>query len=97
MKGVADGKSWQWLRGRYLAKSTEAYLFAAQEQALRTRFLRATIEGEDVDLLCRVCGEAVESVGHLASGCGGWHRGIIGLDMIGWVWECIGSCGRSTE
>ena len=70
VKDVADGRSWQWLRGGYLAKSTEAYLFAAQEQALRTRFKRKTIEHEDVDPLCRVCGKQVESVGHLASGCG---------------------------
>ena len=49
----------------------EAYLFAAQEQALRTRFFRKTIEHEDVDHLCRVCGKQVESVSHLASGCGG--------------------------
>ena len=68
---VADSRSWQWLRAGYLAKSTEAYLFAAQEQALRTRFFRKTIEGEDCDGQCRVCGETVESVGHLASGCSG--------------------------
>ena len=71
VKDVADGRSWQWLRGGYLAKSTEAYLFAAQEQALRTRFKRNRIEHEDVDPLCRVCRKQVESVAHLASACGG--------------------------
>ena len=71
VEAVADNRSWQWLRAGYLAKSTEAYLFAAQEQALRTRFFRKTIEGEDCDGECRVCGETVESVGHLASGCSG--------------------------
>jgi hypothetical protein len=53
----------------YLGKGTEGFVFAAQEQALRTRFFRATIEKEDVDPRCRVCGKEVESVGHLASGC----------------------------
>ena len=71
VKDVADGRSWQWLRGGYLAKSTEAYLFAAQEQALRTRFKRNKIEKEDIDPLCRVCRKQVESVAHLASACGG--------------------------
>ena len=71
MKAVADSRSWQRLRTGYLAKSTEAYLFAAQEQALRTKFFRKTIEGEDCDSECRVCGETVESVGHLVSGCSG--------------------------
>ena len=30
VEAVADSRSWQWLRAGYLAKSTEAYLFAAQ-------------------------------------------------------------------
>ena len=68
---VADNRSWQWVRGGYLAKSMEAFEFSAQEQALHTRFFRAKITGEDVSPMCRVCGKTVESVGHLASGCGG--------------------------
>ena len=46
---VADARSWQWSRAGYLEKGTEGYVFAAQEQVLRTRFFRATIEREDVD------------------------------------------------
>ena len=69
VKGVAGGRSWQWLEAGYLAKSTEAYVMAAQEQVLQTRLLRATVMKEDVDPLCRMCGKAAESVGHLASGC----------------------------
>lgn len=60
---MADERLWQWLRAGYLGKRTEGYVFAAQEQALRT------IENEDVDANCRVCGKEVESVGHVASGC----------------------------
>ena len=48
---VAGSRSWQWIRGGYFAKSTEVFVFAAQEQALRTRFLRATVEREDVSPL----------------------------------------------
>ena len=59
---VADTRSWQWLRAGYLRKSTKGYVFAAQEQALWTRFFHATIEWEDVEK------KVVESVGHLASG-----------------------------
>ena len=55
----------------YLGKGTEGNVFAAQEQALRTRFFRATIERKDVDPKRRVCCKEVESVGHVASGCGG--------------------------
>ena len=62
-------KSWQWVRAGYMAKSTEAFLFAAQEQALRTRLVRANIDGEEIDPLCRLCGKVGETTGHLASGC----------------------------
>ena len=56
------------LRADYLGKGTEGYVFAAQEQALRTSFFRATIEREDIDPKCRACCKVVESVGHVASG-----------------------------
>ena len=68
---VADGRSWQWLKAGFLAKSTEAFLFAAQEQALRTRLFRRTIEGDKDVGDCRVCGKVAESVAHLAAGCSG--------------------------
>ena len=31
-------RSWQWLKGGYLTKSTESYIMAAQEQALQTKW-----------------------------------------------------------
>ncbi len=69
---VADERSWQWVKAGYLTPSTESYIFGAQEQALRTRWRRAAIEGEDVEIFCRVCRkpERIETVSHLASGCG---------------------------
>ena len=68
---VADERSWQWLSGGYLTKATEGFILAAQEQAVRTRWVRATIDGEaDLDPMCRVCGKQLETVMHLASGCG---------------------------
>ena len=43
---------------------------AAQEQALQTRWRKSTIEGsEEVDGLCRICGEWFETVKHFVSGC----------------------------
>ena len=41
---------------------------------MRTRFLRAKIEGEDISPLCRICVKTAESVGHLASGCSGLEQ-----------------------
>ena len=69
VKDVADERSWQWVRGGFMTPSTEAYIYAAQEQALGTRWVRSTIYQEDVAAECRVCGEQLETVNHLASGC----------------------------
>lgn len=58
-----------------MTKSTEAYIFAAQEQALTTNSMRSMIyhekgeDGEIVSGLCRVCGEKTETVAHIAGGC----------------------------
>ena len=71
VRDVADERSWQWLNGGYLTKATEGFILAAQEQALRTRWVRATIDGvADVDPMCRVCGQYQETVTHLVGGCG---------------------------
>ena len=71
ISGIADERTWQWLNGGYLTKATEGYVMAAQEQALRTRWVKAMIDGEaDVDPMCRLCGVRWETVTHLVSGCG---------------------------
>jgi len=64
----ATERSVQWVRGGFLAKSTEAFVFAAQEQALKTRLAQSKW-GSDVSPLCRVCGVEFESVWHVACGC----------------------------
>ena len=73
---IAGPRSWEWVRSGYMTKSTEAYLFAAQEQALGTRAVRSKIHREEdetgqvVSGLCRVCGGKMETVAHIAGGCG---------------------------
>ena len=68
--GVVSERSWQWLKAGFLTKSTEGFIISAQEQALRTKWVKATIdkvEGEDGK--CRICGEWFETVKHVVSGC----------------------------
>ena len=74
VEGVADGRSWQWVRGGFLSKSAEAFVFAAQEKTIGTRYWRATVAKENVDMKCRVCRESNETVGHLASSCSGLRQ-----------------------
>ena len=70
-EGFVDlDRSWQWLKGGFLTKASEGFIMAAQEQALQTRWRKSTIEGsEEVDGLCRICGERFETVKHIVSGC----------------------------
>ena len=57
---IAGPRSWEWVRSGYMTKSTEAYLFAAQEQALGTRAVRSKIyreedeEGGVISAMCRI-------------------------------------------
>lgn len=70
VKEFACTRSCEWVKSGFVNKSTEGFLFAAQEQALHTNWLKARIGGEGVDPKCRKCGKQAETVAHLASGCG---------------------------
>ena len=58
-----------WIRKGYLKKETEGLIFAAQEQALRTNWIRKNIDGQEVSEKCRMCGERDESITHLIAEC----------------------------
>ena len=68
--GIADDRSWYWVSHSYVTKNTEGFVFAAQENAIKTKYMRAKILGEGTDASCRVCQKDLETVGHLVSGCG---------------------------
>ena len=48
---------------------TEAFLCAAQEQAIRTNYIKHHIDKTSGSPLCRLYGKKGESVQHLLSGC----------------------------
>ena len=52
-----------------MKKEIEGLIFAIQEQALRTNWIRTNIDGKEVSQLCRVCGKRDESSGHLIAEC----------------------------
>ena len=79
MKDLGTERNWQWIKSGLVSKSVEGFMFAAQEQALRTRWLRASIEKEDICESCRICGKQMETIVHLVAGCevlakGGYKR-----------------------
>ena len=66
---VDKDKTWNWLVRSDLKVETEALLCAAQEQAIRTNYVKHHIDKSTDDLLCRMCGKRGESVQHIISEC----------------------------
>ena len=68
-ENVANRRSFDWLSAGRVTKTFEGLIFAAQEQALPTNWLKSRITGEQEDSMCRKCGKEVETVAHLVSAC----------------------------
>ena len=56
---VDKDKTWQWLCKSDLKIGTEALLCAAQEQAIRTNYVKNHIDKTSESSLCRLCGKKV--------------------------------------
>ena len=48
-----------------MKKETEGLIFAAQEQAFKTNWVRKYIDDQKVSEQCRMCGERDDSITHL--------------------------------
>ena len=66
---VDKNKTWQWLSRSNMKISKEALLRAAQEQVIRTNYVKYHIDRTSESPLCRLCGKGSESVQHLVRGC----------------------------
>ena len=53
----------------YLKKETEGMIIAAQDQALRTNWIKKNIDKQNISEKCRMCGERDESVSHIIAEC----------------------------
>ena len=67
--GVYKEKTWEWLRKSDLKAETEALIFAAQEQSLRTNYVKFHIDKTTNTPMCRMCGKKGESISHIVSEC----------------------------
>ena len=68
----AEEESWRWLRNGFLKKETDGLILAAQEQSLRTNSINCSIDKTSETPLCRLCGDATETVRHsqwMQEGC----------------------------
>ena len=62
-------KRWLWMTKSDLKPETEALICAAQEQALRTNYIKHRIDHTAESDKCRICGEKGETVWHITSQC----------------------------
>ena len=66
---VDKDRTWEWMKKSDLKVETEALIFAAQEQALRTNVVKCNIDKTGSGPLCTSFGEKNETVTHLVYGC----------------------------
>ena len=67
---VRSNETWEWIRKDYLRERNRGSLtFVAQEQALKTNWIRKNIDGQEVSEKCRMCRERDESITHLIAEC----------------------------
>ena len=70
MPETTDKKeTWYWPRKADLKLETEAMLFAAQEQAIRTNYVKYKIDKTAQSLFCRICDKKGEIISHIVSEC----------------------------
>ena len=68
-KELASSESWTWLQRGELKKETEGMIMAAQDQALRTRYIQRAIDKQNISAKCRKCNDKDETINHIASEC----------------------------
>ena len=68
-KDLSSNDTWQWLQRGELKRETEVMIMAAQDQALRTRFIQRAIDGTKIPPKCRKCNRKDETLVHIASEC----------------------------
>ena len=61
--------TWKWLRKSNLKGCIEAFICSAQEQDLRTSYVKFHINKTAKSPLCRMCGVENETVSHIVSEC----------------------------
>ena len=60
-------KTWSWLTRGNLKRETESLITAAQDNAIRTNYIKAKIDRTQQNSKCRMCGERDETVNHIES------------------------------
>ena len=68
-KEVRSDQRWAWLQNGDLKKETESLIVAPQNQSIITNLVKARIDKNQGDSLCRMCRKVDESIDYNVSGC----------------------------
>ena len=67
-----------------MKRETESLIVAAQNQSIRPNLVKARIDKNQGDSLCRVCRKVDESTDHIVRDCSNLHRRSTRGGMITW-------------
>ena len=65
-----DKSTWRCMRKSDLKGCTEVLICSAQEQSIRTNYIKYNIDKTAESSLCRMCGTRNETISHIVSECG---------------------------
>ena len=68
-KNLSYNDTWQWLQRGELKKEKEGMIMAAQDQAIRTRYILGATDETYISPKCRKCNQKDETINHIASEC----------------------------
>ena len=70
MEDKDKNNTWRCMRKSDLRGCTEALICSAEEQSMRTNYIKYNIDKTAESPLCRTCDTKNETISHLVSGCG---------------------------
>ena len=69
INNTSHDKTWTWLRKGNFKRETESLLIAAQNNAIRTNYIKARIDKMQQNSKCRLSGDRDETINHIISEC----------------------------
>ena len=69
INNISHDKTWTWLRKGNFKRETEYLLIAAQNNAIRTNYIKARIDKTRQNSKCRLCGDRDKTINHIISEC----------------------------
>ena len=70
MEDKDKNNTWRWMRKSDLKRCTETLICSAQEQSIRTNYIKCNIDKTGKSTLSRMCGTRNETIYHIVSECG---------------------------